>query len=105
MDISRFLNQTVTIQTSTDTRNSVGEFVKSWTTSATVTGALRLLSSTDQIRAGKDNVVSTHRLYIEPATITKDDQVIIDGTTYEIIYVNEMQEPGHFYQIDLRVAE
>jgi SPP1 family predicted phage head-tail adaptor len=64
-----------------------------WTTLFTVRGGFGTVSGAEAIIAGQDTLVATHRLYVvykasTTGTLTEDDQAVVDGTTYRILWID-----------------
>jgi len=96
--------ESVEIQRFERAENEWGDLVEEWTTYKTVQGRLRQLNSKEQLVSGKDNIVSTHRLYSKDTTITHLDRVVYRDKAYEILSVNDVMNFGELQQIDLRLV-
>ena len=87
------------------TRNGIGEKLESFTTHLTISGRIRPLTGKERIASEKLDVISTHRLYCDPADIKETDRVEFNSKTYNVTYVSDPMNMSEFLQIDLLLVE
>lgn len=64
-----------------------------------------MLTGSKQVAFGKNNIVSTHRLFCSPIDIETTDLVYINQEWYEILYIDNCNNMGHHYEIYLYRAD
>lgn len=98
-------NTTVSIEDVVLSQGTSGELTEAWSETASVAGRIRLLSGDEGLRGERDAVVSTHRVYIAPTTITTKSRVVVNGKTYNVTYVNPMSKTDSHMEVDVRIVE
>ncbi len=47
-------------------------------------------------------VVTTHVLFLEPRDVTEQDQIVVEGATYDVLTVRSATGRAHHLELDLR---
>ena len=83
----------VTLQTRTDTADSYGDAVASYTTLGTAWAEITMMTGRERFDAQQVQAESTHKLVIpyctEHAVLAENDRVTYDGRTFDITYVGD----------------
>jgi len=100
------LNNTATLQEYTETTNDLGEIVESWADVETIDARISQLSADERYQSNRYTGVVEWRLYADYSNVTTDIgranyRVLIDGHTYKIESVNNVDKMDRLYQIDL----
>lgn len=100
-------NATAQIQVYTTTRNEIGEQIKSWTTVATLKGYLDLMSGTSTYEVYSTKMSESTHIFIcdyqaLPSSVkTTTSRMIIDGTTYNVSYIDNPMGLNRHYEFYL----
>lgn len=92
----------IQVQRSTPSTDSWGNPTKTWTTIATIDGRVRQLRSDEVVKAGKESVMTTHRLYTLISDIKSGDRIVYRGQTYQVEGdPNDVMFLGKIFQTEL----
>jgi head-tail adaptor len=112
---------TITVQETTESKNSIGEITDSWSSKGTVEGKIWMLSGNEKYKSSKDTRIIKYRLACDVPnfTINEDDRIVYemtyafygtepdvtDITRYDIEVVNDLDKLGKRYEIDLKEVD
>jgi len=104
MNIVSLLNNTVTIYTVAESvSTTTGENVKTETSIGTFKVRISPLSQSEQYYANKNNLGTTHRMYLSYSTaFDAGDRVIVGTSTFEIVGITNPSLWNKFLQVDLK---
>ena len=107
MAIEDLYNITFSVQRLTNAQDAIGGESGTWANLSTGNiGRYRLLSGTEREYAGRQGVMSTHRLYCESSvTIIEADRVVIGSLTFDVQYIYNVDELDHHLQVDTVLRE
>ncbi len=103
--IRKFFVEDVDVYTASETTNSYGEIVETWSKNRTIFGRIRPLSGNERFVAGAEHQISTHRLYTSDSNIHEEDQIVYGEKTFEVIFVSNPMNFNQFYQVELQLIE
>lgn len=93
----------IEIQGNNPSKNSVNETVDNWETKGYVQGVIWQLSGSETYLSSKDTRIIKHRLMCDVTMeITEADRVYFKEQAYDIEVVNDVNNLGKRYQIDLK---
>ncbi len=97
MSISRGLfNQTLTLQRKTDAADGVGGVVHSWADLGSFRGRISPLSAQERLMQDKTTMLTTHKIYCDPMTVTPEDRIRWGTYYFEIIaIINPSEKYSH----------
>lgn len=79
------LRHRVTIQQYTESRNSAGEVIRSWTNEKQVWAGIEALTGSQRQEAMQQNADVTHRIKMRyNSTLTSEKRIVWDGRTFEL---------------------
>lgn len=78
------MNQNLTILRKTNSKNSKGNSILTYSTLSHIKGCLRTLSGSERYMKDKLTYNTTHTLYCLNTDIRVDDRVLYDSKTYEV---------------------
>lgn len=76
------LNKRVTVEMPTNAPDGMGGFTITWATHATIWAAVWPVSAKDQVQAGQQTLVITHRIRIRHRSVFKSSWRLKLGTRY-----------------------
>lgn len=89
------LDRKIVIENPTDTQNSMGEYVSSWTTFLTAAANVTRFGGGERIEAGKTTAKNRVRFKIRFYDgITEDMRIQYNGATYYITEIQELHREG-----------
>jgi SPP1 family predicted phage head-tail adaptor len=90
----------VTIQRQSDTQDSVGQLVDTWTVTATVYASIEPLSAREYFNASGERAEVTHKIgMVYGPTISPRDRVVYGSRTFEIRSVINIEERNRELQL------
>ena len=93
MSYSSLLIETCTIQRfSEGALDNYGIPAKTWTDISTDESCRLMTSSGREVKVGAEVVVADYKLFLGDVSITEQDRVVIDSTTYEILLVADRED-------------
>ncbi len=84
MCVGNYLNQSVIIKRKTNTANTKGEQIPTWSTQATIKACIRTMSASETFRRDKLPMDTSHVMYYSTNTPRSDDRVYYGSETYLI---------------------
>lgn len=100
--IGDYYKQTVTIERSTESVNTVGSPVLAWTVSSTILALFAPGGGNQRISDGKSTLVATHRVYCDAGVdVTQKDRVGYGATKYRIMFIKDPNTLAHHKEIYL----
>lgn len=104
MAIEDYYDQDVAILQVSRIPDGGGESTEVWNTIETVKGKKRTLKADEVKLHGKPERKVTDRLYLAYGTnILEVDRVLIEGTTYKIVAIDNPMSMNHHLEIDLKI--
>lgn len=100
-----FFFEPIQIQRSTNSTDSWGNPIQTWSNYLVVQGRLRQLNGNETYASSKDTSTSTHRLYMRPANILVSDRVSHDGKYFKIVSINNVMTFDELFQVDCELYE
>jgi len=64
-----------------------------------------MLTGNKQVAFGKNNIVSTHRLFCKIIDIETTDLILINGDWYEVLYIDNCNNMNHHLEVYLYRAD
>ena len=90
------------LRANTQTKDSGGANIDSWSDGVEFDGHIRRLSSSEIIANNKRGINSSHRLSASAdLAITKTNRVTFDSKEYHVTFVDDVHELAEFLQIEL----
>lgn len=105
MGIRSYFKQDFTSQRNEKVDNGCGGWADVWSNYISSNGCIRGLKGDESFKNDKLTAESTHRLYCNILDIIKEDRIIFDGITFEVLFVNNVMQMGKHLQIDLKVVD
>lgn len=106
MAISRGLfNQTLTLQSKTAVDDGMGSRVETWADLGSFRGRISPLTRIDnqeRLMQDKTTMITTHRIYCDPMTVTPNNRIRWGTYYFEIIAITNPSEEYHHLEIDAR---
>lgn len=103
--ISRFFNQTATVQYRSVT-SDMGHNLVTWVTRGTLAGMLDMMSGGERWSKEKVNEESTHVWFCLPGfLIEASDRMVIDGIAYNVVNVDNPMNMGRHREVELKRLE
>ena len=99
---SGLLNQTLTLQTLTETSDDQGGVTSTWTDAGSFRGRISPLSSQERLMQDKTLNTTTHRVYCDPIDIMPNDRIKWGDYYFEITGIRNPSEAYHHLEIDVR---
>ena len=106
MSFTSLLLDTFTHETKTNVADGQGGFTETWASAGTFDGRLSHLKANEMLATDKMTVLATHRIFCEATTtFTEYDRVILGSRTFEIRYVDDLDDGIGAHHIELTVLE
>ncbi len=103
MSISRgLLNQTLTIQNITETADGLGGITYAWADLGSFKGRISPISAQERLSQDKTGMMTTHRIYCDPMTVSPKDRIRWGTYFFEIIGIRNPSETYSHLEIDVR---
>ena len=99
---SGLLNQILTLQAFTETSDSQGGVVETWTDSGTFRGRISSLSVDERLAQNKEQAFYTHKIFCDPMSVTHKDRVKWGTYYFEIVGITNPSELYHHLEIQAR---
>lgn len=84
MCVKDYLTQSITIKRKTNTTNTIGERVPTWSAQATIKGCIRVMSASEQFRREKLPMNVSHVMFYLSTEPNSDDRVYFNSEEYLI---------------------
>lgn len=95
--------KSITVLSHTEGTNDLGEVTQSWSEKAVVEGVIWQLSGKEQYESDKDTRIIKHRMACDiTVEITENDRIEFQGTEFDIERINDVNNLGNRYQLDLK---
>lgn len=93
----------ITVKELTETKNNLGETVEEWNDKDTVDGVIWQLNGKETYESDKDTRIIKHRMACDITfTITENDRIVYDNRVFDIELVNDVNNLGKRYELDLK---
>ncbi len=99
---SGLLNQTLTLQSITETADLQGGVTKEWTDIGSFKGRVSPLTAQERLMQNKETMLTTHRIYCDPMDIMPNDRIKWGTYYFEIIGITNPSEKYSHLEIDAR---
>jgi len=99
---SGLLNQTLTLQSITETADGQGGVTSVWADVGSFRGRISPLTAQERLLQNKATMTTTHRIYCDPMTVTPKDRIKWGTYYFEIIGISNPSEIYHHLEIDAR---
>jgi SPP1 family predicted phage head-tail adaptor len=96
------LNQTLTLQTLTETADGQGGVTSVWTNAGSFRARISPLTSQERLIQNKETMTTTHKVYCDPMLVTPKDRIKWGDYYFEIIGITNPSEAYHHLEIDVR---
>jgi head-tail adaptor len=93
MGINHLLKNTCTIYAETTAPDAVGQPVKTLTEVVSTKCRIEKLNESREVRLGKDNSKSTHRIYLSDSdfsNLSYDSIFLVDGQYYDVVFYENL---------------
>ena len=84
MSVERFMFQTITLKRKTNTANTKGEQIPTWTTQTTFKGCIRVMSSREAFMRDKIEMNVSHVMFYQSTTPKSNDRIYFNSEEYLI---------------------
>jgi len=103
MSFASLMNNTMAVKRATKASDGAGGWTETLATIQTAYPCqLQPMSGEKRALYGKDLVEATHVLFCTVLDITEADLIEVDGGTYDIQMIRNIDRRGHHLEIDLR---
>ena len=99
---SGLLNQTLILQSLTETDDGMGGTVSTWTDIGSFRARISPLSSQERLMQDKTLNTTTHRIYCDPMDVMPDDRIKWGTYYFEITGITNPSEVYHHLEISVR---
>lgn len=96
------LNQTLTLQTPTESDDGMGSKIISWADLGSFRGRISPLSVQEKLMQDKNNMVTTHRIFCDPMTVDSTNRIRWGSYYFEITGIRNPSEMYHHLEIDVK---
>jgi len=96
------LNQTLTLQSVTETADGQGGITSAWADNGTFRGRISSLSAEERMAQDKVTGVATHKIFCDNMTVTLDDRIKWGSYYFEITGIKNPSEMYHHLEIMVR---
>jgi len=96
------LNQTLTLQSVTETSDGQGGITSAWADNGTFRGRISSLSSQEKMSQDKITAESTHKIFCDNMTVTFKDRIKWGSYYFEITGIKNPSEMYHHLEIMVR---
>lgn len=97
--------QIFTIEEKTEVKNNLGEAIETWSEKGTVEGVMWQLSGEEKYTSKDDDSVVEYRLAFDKTfEVTNSDRVSYNGKVYDIELVDDVNNLGKRYELDLKLV-
>ena len=105
MAISDHYTMDVTVNRPTVSVGSSGAPMETFASHLSFKGLIRPLTGRELFASGKQTSFSTHRLYCDVADIDVKDQIVANGNTFQVRYVENPNNLNHHLEVDMELIE
>jgi SPP1 family predicted phage head-tail adaptor len=99
---SGLFNNTLTLQTLTETDDGQGGITTSWTNGGSFRGRISPLTSQERMAQDKTGQETTHKIYCDNMTVIPKDRIKWGDVYFEIIGIINPSEMYHHLEIEVR---
>ena len=99
---SGLLNQTLTLQTFTETADGQGGITTSWTDTGSFRGRISSLSTQERMAQDKETAFYTHKIFCDPMNVSHKDRIKWGDYYFEIVGISNPSELYHHLEIQAR---
>jgi len=99
---SGLLNQTLTLQTFTETADGMGGIVETWADYGSFKGRISSLSAQEKMAQDKETAFYTHKIFCDPMNVSHKDRIKWGDYYFEIIGIINPSELYHHLEIQAR---
>ncbi len=99
---SGLFNNTLTLQTLTETADGQGGSTTAWTDSGSFKARISPISSQERILQNKAVQTTTHRIYCDNMTVTTADRIKWGDVYFEIVGITNPSEAYSHLELDCR---
>jgi len=96
------LNNTLTLQTLTETADGAGGHTASWTDVGTFRARISPLTAQERLLQDKRTMLTTHRIYCDNMNVSPKDRIKWGLYYFEIIGITNPSETYHHLEIEAR---
>ncbi len=97
---SGLFNQTLTLQSSTLIDDGQGGQTETWADVGSFRGRISPLTAQERLLQNKETMLTTHRIYCDPMTVTPENRIKWGAYYFEIIGITNPSEAYHHLEID-----
>ena len=102
MSFDGLLTHTMTVQGYTASVDAAGGYKETWADLYTnVPCRVRQAGAGESFERGKETVDVSHVIYCRPKSITEKDRVVFGSRTFKIRRVQDWNEQGEYYRIQV----
>ena len=98
---SGLLNQTLTLQTLTETDDGQGGVTSVWSDTGSFKARISSLSAQERMAQDKMTTFATHRVYCDNMNVTTADRIKWGSYYFKIIGIKNPSEAFHHLEIDV----
>ena len=103
MGISKSLfNQTLTLQTATETADGMGGITKTWANAGSFKARISSLTSKERLLQDKQTPMATHRIFCDNFDVSFTDRIKWGDYYFEITGIINPSEMYHHLEIEVR---
>jgi len=95
-------NNTLTLQSLTETDDSQGGVTTTWTDTGSFNARISPLSSQERMMQDKATNTTTHRIYCDPMDVMPNDRIKWGSYYFEILGITNPSELYHHLEIEAR---
>jgi len=99
---SGLLNQTLTLQTLTETDDGAGGVTTAWTDIGSFRARISPLTSQERMMQDKTTNTTTHKIYCDNMTVSPKDRIKWGDYYFEITGITNPSEMYHHLEISVR---
>jgi SPP1 family predicted phage head-tail adaptor len=99
------LNNTLTLQTLTETADGQGGVTRAWADDSSFRARISPLTSQERLTQDKATNATTHRIYCDAMSVTFEDRIRWGSYYFEIVGITNPSEAYHHLEIDVREIE
>ena len=99
---SGLFNNTLTLQTLTETADGQGGVTTAWADAGSFKGRISSLSTQERMAQDKETAFYTHKIFCDPMLVTHKDRIKWGSYYFEIIGISNPSELYHHLEIQAR---
>ena len=101
MSIDHLLNQTFTSQRPARVSDGMGSFIASLAANGSFKGRIQPLSANDRQLGQRNEILTSHRLYVKVGTvIARDDELAVGTLSFKVVAVLTPSRIDHHLEVD-----